>query len=224
MILQLLEYYTKSMTRVNRTGGPTRHQVAAEATRRVIVEAAAALFLTDGYVRTTVEEVAARAGVAVQTVYNSVGPKRELLSRVLDLSASGPESPTPVPQFMRARTAKATTAQEVIGVIADWFVEANARIAGVHAIIRQAAAVDPEVAALERERAAQRLRNYHEAAREIAAREGAALGVPIDEAAALIWSLGHPEVYRGLVLEGDWPIERYRMWVQSALSARLVDF
>ena len=67
----------------------TRQQIAAEETQRVIVEAAARLFLERGYHRTSIGQIAQEAGVAVQTIYNSIGSKRDLLSRVLDFAAAG---------------------------------------------------------------------------------------------------------------------------------------
>src|SRR6476646_10277636 len=79
----------------------TRQQFAAEETQRVIVEAASRLFLEHGYHATSIGRIAAEAGVAVQTIYNAIGSKRELLSRVLDFAAAGELAPVPVPRFMR---------------------------------------------------------------------------------------------------------------------------
>ncbi|MDQ6850385.1 MAG: TetR/AcrR family transcriptional regulator, partial [Actinomycetota bacterium] len=57
----------------------TRQQIAAAETQRVIVQAAAGLFLERGYHATSIGQIAAHAGVAVQTIYNSIGSKRDLL-------------------------------------------------------------------------------------------------------------------------------------------------
>src|SRR6476646_9938325 len=78
-----------------------RKQLAAEETQRVIVAAAARLFLERGYHATSVGRIATEAGVAVQTIYNAIGSKRDVLSRVLDFAAAGDRAPVPVPQFMR---------------------------------------------------------------------------------------------------------------------------
>ena len=51
------------------------------ATQRKIVDAAADLFVTEGYHATTLEQIAVRAGVAVQTVYFHFGNKRSVLKR-----------------------------------------------------------------------------------------------------------------------------------------------
>lgn len=51
---------------------------AAQRTRHVVVDSAAALFETQGYRGTTMRSIAERAGVSVETV-NSLGPKVQLL-------------------------------------------------------------------------------------------------------------------------------------------------
>jgi len=59
------------------------------ATRRRIVDAAAELFVAEGYGTTTLEQIAKRAGVAVQTVYFHFGNKRTLLREAVDVAAVG---------------------------------------------------------------------------------------------------------------------------------------
>ncbi|HEX7739487.1 MAG TPA: helix-turn-helix domain-containing protein, partial [Marmoricola sp.] len=54
---------------------PNRREVAAAATREEVLRAARRLFVEHGYAATTINQVAAEAGVAVQTVYSSVGGK-----------------------------------------------------------------------------------------------------------------------------------------------------
>jgi hypothetical protein len=54
----------------------------------------------------------------VQTIYNSVGAKRELLSRVLDHAAAGERAPLPVPQFMAEQAERETDPRQIINDIA----------------------------------------------------------------------------------------------------------
>ena len=63
------------------------------ATRRRIVDAAAELFVERGYGVTTLEQIAARAGVAVQTVYFHFGNKRTVLKEAVDVAAVGDDEP-----------------------------------------------------------------------------------------------------------------------------------
>ncbi|MCS7477281.1 TetR/AcrR family transcriptional regulator [Umezawaea endophytica] len=74
-------------TREYRSSVRARH---AEDTRRTIVDAAAALFAEQGYARTSVAAVAAAAGVALNTVYTSVGGKSALIMALTDDGAGDP--------------------------------------------------------------------------------------------------------------------------------------
>lgn len=57
--------------------------------RRVIARAAATVFVRDGYVATSMDEVAAVAGVGKQTVYNYFGNKEQLFLAVINEAISG---------------------------------------------------------------------------------------------------------------------------------------
>jgi AcrR family transcriptional regulator len=200
--------------------GRTRRDIQAAATRDEIVDAARRLMLERGYVPTSISEIAAEAGVSVQTIYNSVGAKAELLSAVLDVMAAG-EAARQVPQIMRERVAQAPDLRSVIAVLADWFVEVNERTADIHRVISQAAAVDHQAAEIERRRATQRLRNYSEAAAELRKRHGLTAGQADHEAAASIFSIGHPQVYRSLVVDLGWSVASYREWLEKTLRGAL---
>lgn len=199
-----------------------RRRLAAEDTRRAIIDAAATAFAEAGYAGATIQRIAREAGVAVQTVYNSVGSKAELLSRVLDTAAAGDRAPTPVATFMREQAEAEADPRRIIDGLVDFWVGGLARTAPVFAIIRQAAALDPEVAGLERRRAAQRLRNYGMAAELLAARGVLRGGLSVDDAAAVIFAIGHPDAYRALVIDEGWTPERWAAWARAALAGALL--
>src|SRR6476646_7026379 len=71
----------------------SRRRVRAEeerrATQRRVVEAARRLFLSKGYVATTMAEIAREAGVALQSVYSAGQSKADLLHLVTDLAVAG---------------------------------------------------------------------------------------------------------------------------------------
>ncbi|AIY00709.1 hypothetical protein ART_1110 [Arthrobacter sp. PAMC 25486] len=179
------------------------------------------LFLANGYMSTSIEAIATRAGVAIQTIYNSVGNKPALLSAVLDAAVAGPNAPATVPEFMQERVAQAEGVEGVVGVLADWFAEGMPRSQAVFTIISQAAAVDPAVATLRDRRAGQRLANYRLAAAALRARGGLGNGMSDDDAAAAIFALGHPDSYATLVAHLGWSVPRYRDWIHTALLATL---
>jgi AcrR family transcriptional regulator len=64
-----------------RTGGrPDKH--------RAITDAARTVFGRDGYVRTSIDAIAAEAGVSTRTIYNHFAGKEQLFSAVLHASAA----------------------------------------------------------------------------------------------------------------------------------------
>jgi AcrR family transcriptional regulator len=201
----------------------TRTQIGAEATQRAIVEAAARLFTAHGYHATSIGRIAAEAGVVPQTIYNSVGSKRDVLSRVLDFAAAGERAPVPVPRFMLEQAEREPDPRRVIAQLVEFWRGALPRTAPVFRVIREAAAADPEIAALERARSAQRLANYRLAAGTLAERGALRSGLTIEAAAAAIFALGHSEAYRALVLDGDWDDDAWAAWAQSALEAALLE-
>jgi AcrR family transcriptional regulator len=204
-------------------GGKTRSEISAQATQQAIVEAAARLFQDRGYQATSMAAIAVEAGVAVQTIYNAIGTKKDVLSRVLDYAAAGEQAPRPVPAFMQERGERAGNAHEFIAQIVEYWRGALVRTAPVFRVIRQGAALDPEVAALDVRRAEQRLRNYGLAAHVLAERGMLRRGLGEDEAAAVIFSIGHPDLYRFLVTDHGWSPEHWAAWVTDALEAALLD-
>ena len=63
---------------------PSYRQEQAAATRQRIAAAARRLFAANGYRPTTMDAIAAEAGVAPRTVYTTFGAKREILSEICE--------------------------------------------------------------------------------------------------------------------------------------------
>lgn len=75
--------------RVHPRSGRGRPAGGSERKRTAIVQAALALFLRDGYARTSVDAIAEEAGVSKRTIYNHYGDKENLfLSVVADTYGS----------------------------------------------------------------------------------------------------------------------------------------
>lgn len=199
-----------------------RQDLWERTTAHRIAEAATDLFLEKGYRATTMIEIATSAEVAVQTIYNVVGSKSAVLNLVLETTVSGTEAPRPVPEFMRERSAGLPNANAAIEALGDWFMEVHERSGEMFRMIREAAAVDPEVAAFEKEREKRRLSNYELAARMIVSKPGAIPRLDVEEAAAVLWSVGHPHVYRRLVIESTWTPTQYKTWVVKTLQGALL--
>ena len=198
-----------------------RRSAAALATRNEVVRAATLLFGELGYAGTTIDEVADRAGVAVQTIYNAVGGKAALLDAVLDAVAAGPDAPRLVPEVMSERTRAVRDPEEAASLLADWFADVHPRTAWLMRVIRDAAAVDPTVAAFEERRAGQRFTNYRHGAEIIAQRVGLRDATSAEELAATIWSCGHPDTFHMLTGARRWSVDAYRDWVRRSIRRHL---
>ena len=187
-----------------------------------IVEAAARLFAERGYQETSVADIAREAGVALQTVYNAVGAKREVLFRVLEHAAAGDEAPTPIRQFMQERTEREPDPRRIVALMVDFFAGALQRTAPIRRMIREAAALDPEVARREREGTAGRRRNYALGATLLHERGALREGLTVEQAAAAIFAVSHPDVYRSLVEDGGWTIDAWQAWARATLEGALL--
>ncbi|WP_104194036.1 TetR/AcrR family transcriptional regulator [Cryobacterium sp. M25] len=199
----------------------SRREAQSSETRTLIVRAALQLMLERGYISTTLGSIAAEAGVAVQTIYNSVGGKAAVLSAVLDRAAARAHEPEAGPPPLRSQIAGARTAAEIVRILTGWIADLNAQTSGVHRVIAQAAGVDADIAELEMRRSAQRLLQYGEVATALRSRHSLRGGVSDHEAAATVWALGHPQAYRSLVLDLGWSDAAYRDWLAKALQGAL---
>ena len=218
-----MERYSNAMREVK--AGDRRRargERLVQASRRGILEAAQRLFEERGYVATSIPAIAAEAGVAVQTIYNTVGSKREVLGHVVELAVRGPHYPATPSQTIGERIRAADDPNAIVDLLVDWLARAHARSAAISLAIREAAAVDAEAAELEQTLADQRFSGYREAARELARRGGLRPGLAPDQAAATIWALGHPDTYRYLCQRRGWSARRYRRWLTDELAAALL--
>ncbi|MGZ5261758.1 MAG: TetR/AcrR family transcriptional regulator, partial [Burkholderiales bacterium] len=67
----------------------TSRREAAEATRQAILAASRKIFTEKGYAGTTMPSIAQAAGIALDTVYASVGKKPALFALLVETAISG---------------------------------------------------------------------------------------------------------------------------------------
>ncbi len=200
-----------------------RRAAAAEETRREIVEAARRLFIAQGYVATTIDAMAEEAGVAVQTIYNSVGPKAAVLSRLLDVAIAGDHEDRSVLDRVRDRMDPATAApRAIVRGLARTATDIASRIVDVWLVVESAAAVDRDTAALVAKNDAQRLAGYTYAARLLKDRGALRPGLTVEGSAAIVWSLAGVRTYHAFVTQRGWSTARYRRWLEDALVGALL--
>lgn len=190
------------------------------ATRRRIVDAAAELFIERGYGATTLEQIAARAGVAVQTVYFHFGNKRTVLKEAVDVAAVGDDED--VALLERPWLEELRAEPDPRRLLELWMVTSTAiyrRIGPIMAVVRDAAVTDPDMAAQWATNEAQRATAFRALA-ELLDQRGA-LNRPVDEAVDVLCALLGPEVY-GVLTGRGWSPERWSRFALASITAALL--
>jgi AcrR family transcriptional regulator len=202
-----------------RTRSQIRRDAQTDGVRGDIITAAGDLMRANGYVGTSIAAIAERGGVAVQTIYNTIGSKTEVLAAVLAATTSGPR--TPPAAALVAGLGGAGTPGSAIGVLAAWITDLNERSAPLHRVVTEAAGLDPAIRELELSMAARSLHAYAEAVAALRSQLGLRPGLSDHEAATSIWALGHPQVFQTLVGGLGWSRHTYSSWLTSALPGVL---
>jgi AcrR family transcriptional regulator len=192
---------------------PTYRQEQAAATRARIAEAARRLFGTAGYGATSIETIAAEAGVAVRTVYSAFGTKREILSLICERWLEHAHA--------RERAGEVFAEPDPIRRLrgaAAWLV--NLYAAGFDVVLILEAAVDenPETRALLKAK----LDGRNQVMDAMIASLGPHLRVPLPEAQAIYRALAAPGVYRELVQDFGWTPEKFTEWAAGILERQLL--
>jgi AcrR family transcriptional regulator len=192
----------------------------ARQTRQRVVAAASELFIADGYAPTTLEQVAAHAGVSVQTVYFHFGNKRTLLKQAVDVAAVGDDEPVPLLDRPWLDEVRAET--EPRRLVERWLANSRAilgRVGPIMGVVRDAADADPEMAAQWATNEEQRAAAYRMLAELL--EERSALRVPVDEATDILCALLGLEVYLLLARRG-WNPQRWQRWAEEMVAAALL--
>ncbi|MFB7336095.1 TetR/AcrR family transcriptional regulator [Streptomyces adustus] len=207
------------MADVKRAG---KRALKAQETRRRILEAARELFVERGYGATMLQDVAAQAGVAVQTIYFVFGNKRTLLKELVDIAIAGDHEPMATmdrPWFRDAVAAETSDAQLRAHVRGTR--EILERVAPIMKMVDTAAAADPEIAGLWQQDENPRFVVHATAANALMAKPGARQGVPAERAADVLFGVLSPELYLLFVRERGWSPEQWEQWAYDCLRSQL---
>jgi AcrR family transcriptional regulator len=169
------------------------------------------------------EAIAAAAGVAVDTVYAAFGTKRGVLSGLMDVRVGGDDQPIDLldragPQAVRLQPDQKSQlegfAQDVTAILE--------RVRPVDDIMRGAAAVDSEVAALRARLQEQRFQNMLKFVSWVTANGPLRGGMNEESGAAIVWTLTSPETHRLLRVDRAWTAQRYADWLAETLTLTLL--
>src|SRR5215469_8813613 len=153
--------------------------------------------------------IADRAGVALDTVYASVGRKPELARLLIETAISGTDQAIPAEQrdYVRAIQAAADAGTK-IAIYAAAVAATAPRLAVVLSIIQQAAPAEPELAALWHKIAERRAANMRRFVADLAT--VTQLRLDPDQAADIIWATNAAEMYQLLTVQRGWTPQQYQ--------------
>ncbi|MGB0093940.1 MAG: TetR/AcrR family transcriptional regulator [Solirubrobacteraceae bacterium] len=199
----------------------SRRRERARQNRRRIIDTAERMFLRDGYAGTTVQAIAAAAGVSADTIYKSFGGKPGLIRAIRDHALEG-KGPIPAERRSDEIQQRESDPRAIISAWGGFVAELAPRASPILLLIRDAAASDPEVCALRDELDADRLKRMTHNARRLRDAGHLRPGISLAQAADILWAHSSPELYELLVLRRGWTPQRYGQYVADAMINALV--
>ena len=196
-------------TRAYDAGG---RRARAQENRETTVARAEELFLSGGYAATTVEAIAAAAGISAATVYKSYGGKSGLVRELCRRALTGLG---PVSAEQRSNALGASDLAQ------DWgrlTAEVSPRISPLVLLLTRAADTDADAAALLLEIEQARMARMTMNANRLRLREG----VTLDDARDVLWLVTSPEFYDLVVVRRGWSAERFGRLVSDTISGALL--
>jgi AcrR family transcriptional regulator len=194
----------------------------AQSTRAAVIAAAGSLFTKQGYAATSIDEIAAAAGVSRATVFTSVGGKATLLKTALDVAIVGDDEPVPLPERPRSKAIRAVSdPRKYLALYAELVTEMDGRMAGIHEALRGAAGVDPEARALWESHLAQHRQGAANVVADLMRKGALKKGLDPTAAADIVWLLG-PGTYNMLVNRRGWSPGQFQTWLTETFIGQLL--
>lgn len=196
-------------------------QGQAEATRRLVLDAARELFVAQGYVATTMDQIAERAGVSRPTVFRAFGNKQTLLRVVRDVAIAGDDAPVPVSQRpLTAAIGQEPDLDRAIDLLSQHLTGVASRYAAIYEVLRAGAATgEEELARLWETEEEERLTGARHWV-DVLLGKGARLREDAEQRLAVdhLWLLMASDQFARLVYRRGWTEQQYRRWLVGAIS------
>jgi len=189
-------------------------------TRDRMLDAALSLFMDQGYDDTTIQQVAAGAGVAVQTVYFTFGNKARLLSQVQDRVILGNAAPEQwAEQPWAAQLRSETDPRKLL----DLFIKVDGQIKGrVSPFIARLGAALPNDSSQAAGRDARRDVFFGTVIDRLLQLGALRLGLSRDRALDILRVINSLEAYVELTERRGWSDDEWRAWLGRVLRAELL--
>ena len=193
--------------------GSTYRQRQAMQTRERIADAARVLFARDGYSATSIDAIAAEAGVAVRTVYTTFGAKREILSAICEKWLEQARA-----RELAAETMAVPDPRDRVHAAAHWLTNLYAAGFDVVTILDGAMGEDEPT----REMLRAKLRGRNHVMDSFIESVRGELIVPLADAQAIYRAFAAPGVYREMVVETGWTTAAFERWLGDILVEQLL--
>ena len=198
-----------------RTYTSTRRAQQAAQTRADVIGAAIEVFTAEGWAGATVAAIAARAGVAPETVYKGFGSKKHLVRAAMEAAVVGDTAPVPFVERSEFATLADGTLEERCAAAASMVAAIHERSARVWRALAEAASADEEVAGWRAELEQGRLLDTARSLDRVLGTE------PGRELTRLIWVLLGPETYLKLVDDAGFDRAAYEAFAVDAFARLL---
>ena len=169
-------------------------------------------------------DIAAAAGVAVQTVYFVFHTKADVLDSAYGLAVMGEDHPAvPQDQAWYRQALAEPDLSIAVQLVVDGLSAILRRVAPLDFAVRTAAAADPEASAFLARNEAMRADGYREMVALLSRKGPLREGVTSARATDLMLFLAGPGAYRALVLERGWTHGEWVAWTSDALAQQLFE-
>ncbi len=200
-----------------------RRQAQSAQKRQRIIEAARDLMVESGYRATTLAAVAARAGVNIDTIYELVGRKPQLLRELIEQALSGTDHAVVAEEREHVKAMRAESdPSKKLAIYARAICETQARMAPLFLALRDASSTEPEAQEVWHEISERRAANMVKLVRELRDAGGLRPGLSIDEAADVMWATNSSELFVLLTVERGWSLPHYQRWLADTWCRLLI--
>ena len=196
---------------------PNRREVAAAETRREILRAARQLFAEQGFASTSVQQIAEESGVAVQTIYSSVGSKAALVLALNDLIDEEADV-----AGLGADLLQETDPAQLIAKEVHLTRQLNERCGDLIRVLLSAEPAEPDAAAA----LADGMRRHDQGASQVAQRLAAlgalVVGTTPERAGVALSMMTSAASWRQLTHGAGWTFDEAEAWLTASLAELLL--
>ena len=201
---------------------PLREQ-AARRTRTQIRDAAARLFVQQGYALTTMRQIADNAEVSERTAYLAFPSKLDLFMEVIGVATAGDDQPIPIaerPEFQSALSER--DGKKALGLLVSMVTNVNERSGALVMAAHESAGADEALreAVMQGERAF--ARDMALVAQALHAHGALHPDLSVEEATDILVLLASPQAHQVLRRDRKRRVARYRSTVLNALERALL--